>query len=89
MPVFKHEHGLCQRWSILLYFTSQVQLNKYDIDVELLNLLPSCNNDTVDLERGTAARPPTNNLEANTNQVNTCKHHLGLFIVPLLVVYNV
>lgn len=38
----------------------------YSIDVELLNLLPSCNNDTVDLERGTAARPQTNNLEANT-----------------------
>ena len=24
-----------------------------------------------------------------TNQVNTCKHHIGLFIVPPLVVHNV
>ena len=38
-----------------------------------------------------AARP--DNLEllisSVTNQLNTCKHHLGHFIVPRLVVYNV
>ena len=50
--------------SILLYFTLQVQLNMYGIDVGQLNLLHSRN--IVDLERGTVARPQTNDLQATT-----------------------
>jgi len=66
MPTFKDEQRLCQGWSILLYFTLQVQLNKYGIDVGQLNLLHPRNNDIVDLERGTAARPQANDLQATT-----------------------